>query len=111
MAATSIGRLPSTLLLMPIVLPLGLLFLLLLIVCMMIIFGFVILTFVIHITVASFISLVMYHLFVEINICVFTISVLHMVAYSLGVIVFEGCSIISSGCLGLVTSLLWKESA
>lgn len=100
MASTSIGIFPSILMLMRILLPLLLLFLLLL-VHIRVIFIFVLLTFV-----ASFTTVVMYHFFGDAITCMFTISVRHVVMSGPGVIVFEGCSVKTPGCLGLEMLLL-----
>lgn len=101
MASPSISRSPSVLLLMLIFLPVRLLLLLSLLVPITVIFSFVVLTFVTHVFVATFVVVVMYHFFGDT--CTFSISVMHMVVYGLGVI---HCTIISSCCLGLVRLLL-----
>lgn len=105
-ASTSIRRSPSILLLMLNLLPLRLLFLLLLLLLLVVTVSSVILTFVTHVIVASFIAVVTHHFFGDANSCTFTTSVTHVVACGLGVI-----AVVSSGCLGPVTSLLWRENA
>lgn len=105
MACTSIGRSTSTPLLMLSSAPLRLLILLLLLVHITVTSSLVRLTFVTHVNVVSLIS-VMSQFFGEASTLMFTVSGMHTVVFGLGHIF---CSIISSGCLGSVTSLLRKE--
>lgn len=102
MACTSIGRPTSTPLLMLSFAPLRLLILLLLLVHITVTSSLVRLTFVTHVNVVSLIS-VMSQFFGEASTLMFTVSGMHTVVFGLGLIF---CSIISSGCLGSVTSLL-----
>lgn len=100
MACTLIGMSTSSTLLM-----LTLLFLFLLLVHITVTSSFVLLTFVTHVNVVSLIS-VMSQFSGEVNTWMFTVSGMHTVVFGLRLIL---CSIISSGCLGSVTSLLRKQ--